>query len=277
MGIHRYISLGVFLLFLGYMSSWALACCDPACEGCQACEGGTCVDYDILCPGDCTDCDQGSCYNLSDMCNSANCEDCVDGWCRSRCYTPQVCVNGQCCTPSGGYCEMNGSCCSGHCNYATHECGVCENDSQCGPCEKCTGSPLQAGSCYSILPCPANTHCDNNHACVADCLENGPQCTWTDPPTSSNCTDTDPKDRTCTADDAGAVCGHHVYRWIHNWTATCVIPNCTEVTDACVELQAIWCSDHRKQEVCHCCMHADYWQPGTPVAVGTAQACPFLN
>lgn len=93
------------------------------------------------------------------------------------CPATELCCNGACGYDIGDDCVFDQDCCSGHCDLLSHKCVECELDTECEECEVCFN-----GFCFSILPCPPHTHCDD-HSCVPDCNPSGGGlCDWSNPP-----------------------------------------------------------------------------------------------
>jgi hypothetical protein len=223
---------GVWLVFTA-----AVAACTgpPDCGSCRYWDGDSCELIGTCAPG----------------AGCPSCHSCVD------CY---------CCSDAGCGCSYGGDCCSGGCNSYTHKCKECIGDWQCGECEACF-----SGSCGSILPCPAGTHCDN-HTCVSDCVEDGPYCTYTTPPISPACGHP-VNNYACIV--AGNVCAWQDLGTLHA-NARCIIPGCTTVSRPCTTIRpwlcyngpCWWCIPYFV--ICTC----DDTQVGSSYPAGTWIACP---
>jgi len=142
----------------------------------------------------------------------------------------------------------------------------CAWDSQCEQCEVCYGT---LHVCVSILPCPVYTHCDN-HACVPDCEENGPICTYTDPGVYHGC-DHPLDSYECL--DAGGPC---LWELIYStpWEAHCVIPGCTTLPTYCAKLVPRLCYDKFVAGMGVVCACDEYAPKGEPIKTGSRQRCP---
>lgn len=250
-------------------ASPVFACCPgspPGDPSCYKCEGGVWVLKSWADCGNDDDC--SGCKT----CESCDCEDDDEA-----CDSGEICENGDCCVDFGGDCDTDDECCTGKCNPYSHTCVECEYNSDCGECEWCEDY-LFWGYCVSILPCPEYTHCDN-HLCIADCEENGPACSYVNPPIQSNCNNSDPTDRTCSVWEAGRTCRWVVVETLHYWTANCVIPGCyIDEDEPCVKIKPATCSDHSPLHTtfCHCCEHPGFASYGTPGYAGEEDVCPSL-
>jgi len=197
----------------------------------------------------------------------------------SGCESPHVDFGIYECVPLHGYCDYDSQCCSNRCNPITHECAECGLHSDCEECEQCTGDTVFPGFCISILPCPTYTHCDD-HYCVADCVENGPACSYTPPTPAGNCSVFDPVDKQCPQEwDQCRICDYKVTETYILWTATCVIPDCERISSPCVKLRAVFCDDEWIPALgknCHCCNHEGYGCYGTPFDSGSGLECPEI-
>jgi len=238
MKIKSIVILLACLLFLSAFAMVAVACLPPDC--------GDCKEWDPV---------KKECV----LKEGAGCG--VD----SDCDPDERCENCQCCTDIGGSCRWDQECCSGHCNLITDKCVECALDTECEECEVCL---FDIGFCVSILPCPLYTHCDN-HACVPDCVENGPMCTYTSPGLYPGC---DHPIDSYQCIDPGGACYWEVTQGPHR-QANCVVPDCTTFPAYCVELTPWLC--YNKFVIflgitCAC----DETHKGAPVTTGSRERCP---
>jgi len=253
----------------GYECYCHEACCiDADCTGeCDYCSDScVCEDDQSLCAGECDYCWAGYCYDDDTKCSG--CCECSGGNCvdeNSNCGESERCEDCECCTDLFGSCERDEECCSGICGPIG--CGNCRSNSDCAECELC----FQA-ICTSILPCPEYTHCDN-HECVADCVQNGPMCSYTNPPTDEGCNHAVDSYKCL---NAGGACSWHLVEG-PDWEANCVVPDCTTFTTYCAKVRPWLCYD----KICwmplptFCCA-CDDSNVGEAVARGTREVCPAL-
>ena len=270
------LSIGTMLVaLLFWVTVPARACCEgvpPGNPACYECRDGAWVLKGGADCGKDSDCSPGSgkicvnckcCMNIGFTCNFN--KDCCSGHCNLIIH--------KCCRDVGGACNLDTQCCSSHCDPITHKCLQCLLDSECKVCERC----IDIGLCFSILPCPDETHCDN-HSCVPDCDPSGSTlCDWTYPPIQSTCPPQSIDDLTCAEGVVGQTCGWAITENIVFANAECLpgYEGCTLVPSPCVELTPLKCRDVLIWTIgikCAC----DTTYTGTPVYVGSGTKCPAL-
>jgi hypothetical protein len=146
----------IFLLLFSSTVSVIAHECVPACEGCQSCEAGVCVDDPDNCIP-CQNCKDGECEDDDDLCEG--CETCSIGYCDDdddECPTGECCYDGTC-----GFCcwtleehpEGTGDC---SCSEATGHCGTSIDAWSISTCERsasgaesCSVTYRQVGSRYA--------------------------------------------------------------------------------------------------------------------------------
>lgn len=129
------IGLLACVLLLSRLTTLVLASgCIPACEGCQNCEEGVCVDRDYLC-NPCHYCYMGTCMPYGDCGGGCpTCESCVSCWC--QCTSP-------CCQDS----DCEGVCCT------CENCYCAKHDLDCSGCLVCVGTIFGDCSCIDNSTC----------------------------------------------------------------------------------------------------------------------------
>lgn len=168
------IGLLACALLLSRLTTLVLASgCIPACEGCQNCEEGVCVDRDYLC-NPCHYCYMGTCMPYGDCGGGCPaCESCVSCWCQ---------CTSECC---------QGSDCTGECHNGCSGCSCVDDNSQCSTlmnCEECNN-----GNCEDRCPalgkycngsgdcvvCTTDAHCNDicKHCTGGECKHNCAFCT----------------------------------------------------------------------------------------------------
>lgn len=246
------IGLLACALLLSRLTTLVLASgCIPACEGCQNCEEGVCVDRDYLC-NPCHYCYMGTCMPYGDCGGGCpTCESCVSCWCQ---------CTSQCCQDSD-------------CTLGCHRCSACSCTSRCelfDECEVCIDD-----ECIKCGVLNATHCCVGNLECVPKCVpEGGATCTWTDPQVlDPTCTYLHETDWHC--QNPGASC---------NWTvvegpggnATCAPcnPGCDLGSTFCVKLEPKQCRETFIPTVGMVCYCKDAVGLITYSYAGTKDTCP---
>jgi hypothetical protein len=169
-------------------------CCAEPCAGGLLCNGsGTCIspeaDLGNACTGD-ADCVGGRCFDgvcCDSECGAA-CERCnaagLEGRCTAEpggtqdpaCTAGQECASrGQCLSPLGAVCSLNGECRSGECGAALQGSGeicceaACPQGQRCSPTGSCVDAPDPDGSACAIGADCLSNNCVDGRCCGSAC------------------------------------------------------------------------------------------------------------
>ena len=156
--------------------------CVYGCSGCQSCSGGTCVDDDSKCTGECHNgCSGGSCVDDD-----------------SKCDPNEFCCAGECCP--NHKCCVDGDCIEGHCRPRCdlEESGECTcNDGDCDgsitqtfvwTCEEHDGGCPSGADCGQTDTIECYTSRTSN--CYGECETSGSECSrtpWDNAPKAPRC------------------------------------------------------------------------------------------